>query len=134
MRAGLITIFILLAVSSSFGQDGSSMKYVKPRELNDSFIGRRMHLDFSRISRMAVDRVDPEKWDTVLIEVRGRKIKFIEHRVDDGLNNWFHKQYLESIDEIEGLKLRITQFELLKINEKDVSVKAFLAYFDKNGK
>lgn len=110
------------------------MEYVKSKDLNESFIGRRLHLDFGRKYPQTLGRSLPEFWDTILIEVNGKKAKFTEHRVDDAFNRWFNEQYLESVDEIEGSKLRITQFELLKINEKDISVKAFFDFFGKDEK
>lgn len=134
MRLLFVTYVILILCGSLLGQDGSNMRYVKPTEINESFVGRRMHLDFGQKYVRSIGQINSDRWETVLIGVGERKLKFIEHRVDDGYNNWFHQQYLESVDEIEGLKLRITEFELLKIDEKDISLKAFLAYFDKAGK
>jgi hypothetical protein len=110
------------------------MTYVKPAELDKSYIGKRLHIDFGQRS-FWFDWIKPGRpLDTVIIGVNGKRIKFIEHRVDDGFNNWFSEQYLESVEETDGLKVRITEFELLQINKKDISVKAFFAFIDKDEK
>ncbi len=114
-----------------FAQDGSDMNYVKPSELNDSHIGRSMHIDFFRRSFASFD--DPRRVDSIDIEIDGRKAKFVEHRVDDGFNNWFREQYLESVDRYDGTRLRVVSFELLKIRQNAIDVRAKLIYFDKNG-
>lgn len=133
MRLFVVTFVILIQCGFLFAQDGGDMNYVQPEELNESYTGRRLHIDFGQKSFAASWNEDKRRLDTILIEVNGKKVKFIEHRVDDGFNNWFSKQYLESVEETDGLKLRITQFELLKVNEKDILVKAFFVFVTKTG-
>lgn len=134
MRLFVVTFVVLVQCGFLFGQDGSDMNYVKPEELDKSYIGRRLHLDFGQRSFGARRIKDNKPLDTVLIEIDGKTIKFIEHREDDGFNNWFSRQYLESVEEIEGSKLRIKEFELLKAGEKDISVKGFFVFVDKTGR
>lgn len=125
MRLLVVTFVILIQCGFLFGQDGSDMNYVKPAQLNDSYVGRRLHLDFGQRS-FGADRYQANKpLDTIFIEVNGKKVKFIERRVDDGYNNWFSEQYLESVEKTDGLTLIIKEFELLKINKNDILVKAF---------
>lgn len=130
MRTVIITIFILFQAAFLFGQDGSNMNYVKPAELNETYIGRRLHLDFGQRSFAIFD--DKRSLDTIIIDINGKKVKFIEHRVDDGFNNWFKDQYLEAVESVDGLKLRVKEFEILKINEKDILVKGSFVFIDKN--
>lgn len=134
MRFLVVTIVILVQCGLLFGQDGSDINYVKPEKLGESYIGRRLHLDFGQRSFGAGRYKDNKPLDTVLIEIDGKTVKFIEHREDDGFNNWFSRQYLESVEETDALKLRIKEFELLKINDKDILVKGFFVFVDKNGK
>jgi hypothetical protein len=133
MRLLAVTFVLLVQCGFLFGQDGSNIDYVKTAELNQSYIGRKMHLDFNQMSFVFFPSKPPpnRSADTVIIGVNGKKVKFIEHRVDDNFNAWFFQQYLESAEEIEGSKLRITEFELLKINKKGISVKAFFVFVDK---
>lgn len=132
MRFFVLIFVILVQYGFIFGQDGSDISYVETEKLDQSYIGRRLHIDFGQRSFGGFGT--RKSLDTVAVDVNGRKIKFIEHRVDNGFNNWFSQQYLESVEEVEGLKLRITYFELLEINENDILVKAFFAYIDKKGR
>jgi hypothetical protein len=134
MRLSVIALVILIQCGFLFGQDGSDMNYVKSADLNESYIGRKLHIDFGQRSFGVIDKREGRFLDSVLIKVDDKTVKFIEHREDDGFNNWFSRQYLESIEKTNDLKLRIREFELLKINEKDILVKAFFVYVDKNEK
>jgi len=134
MRLFVVAFVILIQCGFLFGQDGSDMNYVKTEQINESYIGRRLHLDFYERSFVPSWDRDKRRLETIEIQISDKKIKFIEHRTDDGFNNWFSDQYLESVEDVEGLKLRIKEFELLKVNEKDISVKGFFVFVDKNGK
>jgi hypothetical protein len=118
----LLALLILIAVhaSLSFAQDGSDMNYVKTINLDRSYVGRKTHIDFYRISRGS-HRDKAFNIDNVLLEIDGKQIEFVEHREDDGYNNWFKEQYLESIDK----RIRITEFKLLGIGKDTVSVTAY---------
>ena len=105
------------------------MKYIESEKLDDSYIGRKLHLDFNQRSFAMFGSNRP--LDKVIINVNGKKVQFIEHRVDDGYNSWFSQQYLESVEEIESLKLRITEFELLKVNKESIVVKGFFNFINK---
>lgn len=129
MRYLAILCAILIQCGFILGQDGSDMKYIESEKLDDSYIGRKLHLDFNQRSFAMFGSNRP--LDKVIINVNGKKVQFIEHRVDDGYNSWFSQQYLESVEEIESLKLRITEFELLKVNKESIVVKGFFNFINK---
>lgn len=123
MRVLVITIFILGSVGFLFGQDGSNINYVKPEDLSDSQIGRIVQIDFYRKSRgLLGNKQGGMDIDKVQLDIDGKQVEFVEHREDDGFNNWFSEQYLETADK----KLRIKEFKLLKIEEKTILVEAHL--------
>src|SRR5688572_22294065 len=94
----LLTIFSLTIPFLSFGQDGSNIIYVKTPDLNETHLDKKVHFDFYSRSFGGV------KVDTISIAVTGNSVKFLEHREDNGFNNWFSRQYLYSLDSIGGFK------------------------------
>lgn len=125
---GLVVIFVFLIQSIHlFGQDGSDINYIKPNELDKQYIGRRLHLDFHQRSFGLRDK---RLLDKIIVEINGKKVIFIEHRKDDGYNNWFSQQYLESVEKVNGLSLRIKEFELLEIDKDNILVKGFFQFVD----
>jgi hypothetical protein len=133
MKYSLVVLLTLIQYLTCFAQDGGNMNYLKPNEINKSYIGRKLHIDFYRKSfAHFLDKT--RDLDTVKIKVNGKKTNFKEHRVDDGYNNWFSQQYLESIEKTDNLKLRIEKFELLKFDDADIFVKAFFIFVNDDGK
>lgn len=131
MRLLLAMSLMLMASVAIFAQDGGDMGYFKPADLDKSFEGYSVHLDFGKQSRkMYSDNAVDEEFD---FDVKGRKIKFREHRADDGYNNWFRDQYLESVAPVDGKSLRLKHFELLEVKKKEFRVKAFFVFADKDG-
>jgi hypothetical protein len=122
MRQILIISFLLLNPAFVFGQDGSDMNYLKPEALNESHIGRRLHLDFYRWSR-GIRRGEGFNIDKVSLEINGKQFEFVEHREDDGFNNWFSGQYLETADK----KVRLKEFKLLGVEKETILV---VGYFN----
>lgn len=120
MRIIIITIFVFFQVGFLFGQDGSNMWYIKPEKLDKSYIGKQLHIDFYRRSFGGFNL------DKVFIEIKGKKIEFIEHREDDGFNNWFMDQRLESVDIVDNVKIIIKNFKLLEIDKESILVLAFI--------
>ena len=123
MRVLSSLVVILICVVVHHAQDGGDMLYVDRDEIGKEHVGKRVHIDFYRkttgnyySAEAAVD------FDQVRLRVGGRQVQFVEHRTDDGLNNWFSQQYLESIDK----KIRIREFKLLGFDERGVRVKAYL--------
>jgi hypothetical protein len=122
LRSLVFTTFIFIHVTFLFGQDGSNINYVKPESLNEKQIGRVIQIDFYRKSFGALaSKGNGVNIDKILLEINGKKIEFIEHREDDGFNNWFSGQYLESIDK----KIRIKEFKLLKIEKESILVMGY---------
>ncbi len=56
-------------------------------------------------------------------------VKFKEHRQDDGLNNWFAEQYLESLAPVNGMKLRINACRIDKITKDSILVTNYFNYY-----
>lgn len=133
MNVLAVIFVVLIQCGFLFGQDGSDMNYIKPEELNKSFVRRKLHLDFYNVTRGLLGQ-QTRIGDKITLEINGKKVVFAEKRIDDGLNNWFFEQYLESIDKVDGLKLRIKEFELLKINKHNLLVKGFFVFVDNKGK
>lgn len=128
MKTYILSFLVSIAIwTPSRGQDGSDILYGNVSQLDESYVGDFVHLDFySRSFRGAVI-------DTIAIVVGDNPIKFIEHRRDNGFNNWFHEQYLESLESMDGLTIRIEKFRLEKITIDSVFVMVFLEYY-KQGK
>jgi len=127
-----IGIVILFMSAVSFGQDGSDMNYLKPEELTKSAIGKWVHLDFESES-FGADRTSKRHGDSVTVDLDGKPVVFVEHRFDDGLNNWFDQQYLESIDSFDGLKIRWIKNKLLSIDVNEIKVEAYFHYYTPTG-
>ena len=66
--------------------------------------------------------------------IENKIVEFKEHRVDNGFNNWFSQQYIESTKFIDGYKIRISMCKIKEIKSDSISVILFLEYRDKNGK
>lgn len=79
-----------------------------------------MHVDFYRRSfgRLGGKGFNVDK---VSLVIGGKTIEFLEHREDDGFNNWFSGQYLESIDK----KIRIKEFKLLDADAQTITVTGY---------
>lgn len=110
------------------------MRYVKPNDLDSSYIGKWVHLDFGQRSFATFDYDHKRPLDTVTIELNGKKVTFIEHRVDDGFNNWFEDQYLEAVKTVDGMRIRIIKHKLLAIEGDLIRVESYLDVFDKKGR
>ena len=128
-----IVLLIILSITiKAIAQDGSDIKYVKISEIDNSYIGKWVHLDFYNRSFGISNSDKKELTDRVPIEIENRKIEFSEHRVDNGYNNWFSEQYLESTEFIDGFKIRITMCKIKEISLDYIKVILELEYRDKN--
>ena len=124
MRVFTTFIIFLLTLTICFGQDGSDMRYIPIKKLGKSFIGQFAHLDF--YSRSYKDL----KPDSIVINIDDRPTKFIEHREDDGLNNWFSQQYLLSLDTLNGYIIKIVKCKIDSIANDSIQVTNYLEYYD----
>jgi hypothetical protein len=125
MRVWIIPVLLVVLSGSAAAQDGSDMRYLNIAEVDRSIVGRRVHLDFYRNSSFHTWQFGrgEKAVDKVSLDIDGRQVEFIEHREDDGFNNWFNEQYLESSDK----KMRITEFKLLEVGKKTIKVLATIS-------
>lgn len=100
------------------------MRYFKTFGVDSSIVGQYIHFDF--YNRSFAGRAI----DTVTININGRPIRFIEVRKDNGYNNWFSKQHLQSIDLIDGLTIRVEKFRLDKITTTTFGVTMYVDFYN----
>ncbi len=123
MRLFLINLFLFTFVSAQ-AQDGSDIRYLDASYLNDSHKGRLCHIDTK--NNYFRTRIT----DTVKIYIQGKMTSFIEHRVDDGFNNWFVQQYLEALPLKKNTSTRITYFRIDSITSNKLYVSGFVSYYN----
>jgi hypothetical protein len=123
----LLSLIALLDSVNVLSQDGSNMKYVKVDSLH-SYFDKTIQVDFFHLSH------GTSIFDTVSISFKGTSVKFIEHRQDDGYNNWFFQQYLESLDSINGYRLRLVKSKLTSITRDEVGVINYFNFYNPGGK
>ncbi|MBI3221218.1 MAG: hypothetical protein HYZ44_17040 [Bacteroidetes bacterium] len=124
MKTQLIIFLITLTSATTLlGQDGSNILYGTVDKLDNSYIGDFVHLDFYNNSYRGTTL------DTIAIEIEGKSMKFVERRRDNGNNNWFNQQYLESLDKVAGQKIKIVKLRLDKITTDSVFVTSYLEFF-----
>jgi len=99
------------------GQDGSDIRYYPTSVLDSSFIGREIHLDFFHRSFLSFNN------DTLVLKIDNTSIRFLERRNDNGFNNWFSQQFLESIDSLNSIAIKITSWIILDITKDSINVK-----------
>ncbi len=126
MKTPKIVIFLLVLWTSSYGQDGSDIRYFKIIGVDSSLIGEDIHLDFFNRSFRG------QTIDTITIIIDNRPTRFIEVRKDDGYNNWFSQQNLQSIDKFEGQTIKIPKFKLDSISMTSFQVRIYVEYYDDN--
>nr|WP_315151233.1 hypothetical protein [uncultured Flavobacterium sp.] len=95
--------------------------------------GELVHLDFYNRSFGGLNIENKDLTDKIIIELENKKIEFKEHRIDNGHNNWFAEQYLESTEFIDGSKIRISMCEIKGITSDLVNVILILEYRDYSG-
>jgi|TARA_Y100001934_G_C11727157_1_gene484019 hypothetical protein len=130
----IILLITLIFTINVIAQDGSDIKYVGINDVDDSHIGKLVHLDFYNRSFGAFNLDKKDLNDTISIRLENKIVEFKEHRVDNGFNNWFSQQYIESTKFIDGYKIRISMCKIKEIKSDSISVILFLEYRDKNGK
>lgn len=121
-------IILLLIASFANGQDGSDIKYVDVNKIDSTLIGKYIQIDFYNYS-FGSNKFLQVKADTISLKFKEFE-SFKEIRNDDHYNNWFSEQYLESIDEKDGLKLRIQKMKLLDVLNDSIEVKLFGHYYE----
>lgn len=129
-------MFLILFLSFSVhtvAQDGSDIRYKDIQQIDSTYAGKFVHLDFYNRSFGAFNVKNKDLNDTINIQLNNKKINFKEHRVDNGYNNWFSQQYMESVDVIDGYKIRIVKSKIKEVKKEIITVILFLEYRDENG-
>ena len=125
MYKKFLPLFILLSISLvSYSQGGSNIQYVKPTDLNATHLDKPVQFDFYNRSFRGL------YLDTVLVAVKDKSIKFLEHRTDNGHYNWFSQQYVQSIDSIGGYRLRLTHSTINGLTRDEILVTNYFNLFN----
>lgn len=117
----------LIAWTKLYGQDGSDIRYFKVYGVDSSLIGSYVHFDFFHPSFRS------RNLDTVTPEIDDKPVKFKEVRTDDGVNNWFSRLHLQSIEKFDGFTARVSKFRLDSLPGISFHVTMFLEFYDSNG-
>lgn len=120
-----LAVLILSNIKLS-AQDGSDIRYINIEDLDTSYIGKEIHIDF--YNRSFAKR----KIDSVTILINGNPVIFIEHREDNGYNNWFSRQYLEQIRHTGDEKLRVLKSVIRELTKDSILVTSYLSVFKEN--
>ena len=104
-------------------QDGSNIKYYEPTNLDSSFIGKYCHVDFGNES------FGGRAIDTIEITVKGQKMKFYEHREDNGFDNWFKDQFLIRVDENSQTSTRLQNSRIDSLTTDKIYLTSVLGYY-----
>lgn len=116
----VILIFLNVGLNA---QDGSDIKYIRIDDVDTSYIGKDIHIDFYNRSFAT------KKRDSVFILVNDSLILFVEHREDDGFNNWFSRQYLEELKSTGDEKLRLIKSVIKEITRDSILITNHFAVF-----
>lgn len=122
MKISLILIGIFF-FSYLTAQDGSNIRYYEPEDLDSTFVGKFCHIDFGGISFRG--RII----DTLEIEIKGKRMKFHEHRVDNGFNNWFEEQYLIAVTARNQPEIRLQNSRIDRLTTDRIYVTSTLEYY-----
>ncbi|RYF89203.1 MAG: hypothetical protein EOO00_10245 [Chitinophagaceae bacterium] len=114
------------ATNSSYAQDGSDMIRVSV-DSAQNYINRPVHLDFGRKSRRNYNI------DTFAISVNRTDIRLVEVIGGNHLNHWFFQQWLQSIDSIESVHLRLIQSTITSVTDDSIRVVNYFNFYDKAG-
>lgn len=128
MKILKITILFLSIWATSYGQDGSDIRYFKTHGVDSFLIGQYVHFDFFNRS------FHGRTIDTVTIIIDNIPTRFIEIRKDNGYNNWFSQQSLQSLDKLEGQLIRISKLKLNSITAKSFQVTMYVDFYNSNDK
>jgi hypothetical protein len=128
MKGPIILLLLLTIWTSSYGQDGSDIRYIKVESVDNILIGEYVYFDFFNRS------FGGQAIDTITINIDDKHINFIEVRKDDGYNNWFSQQSLQAIDKIDGLTVRISKFKLDQISSTAFQVTMYIDFYDTDNK
>jgi len=104
-------------------QDGSNIKYYEPTNLDSSLIGQYCHVDFGKES------FGGRIIDSIEIKVKGQKMRFYEHRKDNGFNNWFNEQYLIRVEDKNQVSTRLQNSRIDSLTTDKIYLTSVLSYY-----
>jgi len=119
-----LLVILLLISRISYAQDGSDIRYLKTEDIDSTFTGRIVQFDFYNRSFGQINV------DTVIIVIGRKPTAFVERRNDNGYENWFDEQKLESVREVNGQLLVIPEFELRRIDSNQFLVNMRIEYYN----
>lgn len=119
----LLLILLILINIPVFAQDGSDIRYVNSENIDSGIVGKVCHIDVYSKSFRGLPI------DTMEINVRGKKVKFIEHRVDNGFNNWFRDQYLIALPIYKNSSMRLISSKIDSLDSKNIYVTSIIGYY-----
>jgi hypothetical protein len=124
----------LLVTGSLSAQDGSDITYVPADKLTKEQIGKVSHLDFGKDSFGIGRYLKAAQGDEISVKLSISKtpITFVEFRSDDGFNNWFQLQYLQSKGRINGSHLRWIYNKILDFDKDYLYVEAYFKFVDRH--
>ncbi|KXX70863.1 hypothetical protein [Flammeovirga sp. SJP92] len=118
-----LTIIGAFFLTCLMAQDGSNIKYYEPSDLDSSLIRKYCHVDFGEES------LGGRIIDTIDIKVQGQKMRFYEHRKDNGFNNWFNEQYLIRVDDRSQTSTRLQNSRIDSLTADKVFLTSVLSYY-----
>ena len=126
MRSLFIIAFIFITYIPLHAQDGSDIYYYKTGGVDNKLKGKFAHIDFYNWSMYGYVT------DTVTITIYTKPVLFREIRKDNGFENWFSQQYLESVDSFDHLKVRIVKCRIDLVTSDSILVTNYIEYY-RNG-
>lgn len=126
MKTLKTTLLFLSFWTYSYGQDGSDIRYFKTIDVDISLIGQYIHFDFFHRSFLG------QTTDTISIMIDDRPTRFVEVRKDNGYNNLFSQQNLQSIDKVDEQIIKISKLKLDSITTTSFQVTMYIDYYDIN--
>lgn len=124
IKKSVLTIVGVFFLTSLKAQDGSNIIYYEPNNLDSTLIGKQCHIDFGQVSYRGL------RIDTLEINVKGKGIKFYEHRVDNGYENWFSEQYLIGHEQNQ-VEIRLVNSKIDNLTSDRIYVTSTLSYYYK---
>jgi hypothetical protein len=118
-----LTVFATFFLSSLIAQDGSNIKYFEPTDLDSSFIGRYCHIDIGE------DSFGGKAKDTIEINLKGQKMRFIEHHKDNGFTNWFRDQYWIREEQNKPMSTRLQNSRIDSLSTDRIYLTSVLSYY-----
>ena len=119
----IFTLFGILAFYYTKAQDGSNIRYCEISVIDKTYEGKYCHLDFGQESFLGTNL------DTINILIESNIVEFVEHRKDDGYNNWFNEQYLYAFDYDNNWEIRLHNSRIDSVTNENIYLSSTLSYY-----